>query len=199
MRWALLAAIGAVIVVLGLAAVARRGTASSVSTDDSSAFGSLLNSVPAGQREDISGGVGIDLIEAGPVDIPGASTEEPSAKAIPPGKDLLPKFSDRIRVDIILKIVAAVYNGAPLPFPKDGVVFENREGRLPAKPKGYYREYTVLPPKGSPMTVTVGDRTFQISPPQGHRGAERLIIGGGEVLYYSPDHYRTFIELQVIR
>ena len=56
-----------------------------------------------------------------------------------------------------------------------------------------------LSPNGSPSTVTVGDRTFQISPPQGHRGAERLIIGGGEILYYSPDHYTTFIQLQVIR
>ena len=139
-------------------------------------------------------------VAGAPVQVPGqAEASVPEASAIAPGKDLSPKFSDPVRVQIILKIVSAVYNGSPLPFPKDGVVFDNREGRLPAKPSGYYHEYTVLPPEGSTMTLTVGDQTFQISPPQGHRGAERLIIGGGQVLYYSPDHYRTFLQLQVIR
>lgn len=120
-------------------------------------------------------------------------------KAILPGTGIAPRFSDPGRVELILKTVAAVYYGTPLPFPKDGVVFENRQSRLPAKPKGYYREYTLLPKPGSPSTVTVGDRTFVISPPQGRRGAERLVIGGGEVLYYSPDHYTTFIALEVLR
>jgi len=91
-------------------------------------------------------------------------------------------------------------NDRPLPFPwKDGTVFSNNEGGLPRMPQGYYREYTVLPPTGSPMVVTVGDRTFEISPPRGHRGAERIIIGGGEIVYYTPDHYKTFIELQIVR
>ncbi|MBI5595102.1 MAG: hypothetical protein HY928_03330 [Elusimicrobia bacterium] len=122
-----------------------------------------------------------------------------SVQAIPPGRDLAPAFSDPGRVGLLLDIVARVYNHRPLPFPKDGTVFANREGRLPAQPNGYYREYTVLPPNGSPDVVTVGNQTFRISPAQGRRGAERLIIGGEEFLYYSPDHYRTFIPLTVLR
>jgi hypothetical protein len=124
----------------------------------------------------------------------------PPEHPLPPGKDLAPKFSDPVRMGLILKIISAVYNGSPLPYPwKDGAVYANHDGSLPEKPLGYYREYTVLPPDGTTMTVTVGDRTFQISPPQGHRGAERLIIGGGEVAYYTPDHYGTFIKLEILR
>lgn len=128
----------------------------------------------------------------------GARRAEVAVAAIRPGKDISPKISDPGRVRAILELVAAVYAGRPLPFPKDGTVFQNREGLLPSKPSGYYREYTFLPPPGSPSTVTVGGRTFSIDPPQGRRGAERLIIGGGEVLYYSPDHYKTFIQLEVL-
>jgi len=124
----------------------------------------------------------------------------PPEKPLAPGKDILPKFSDNGRVSLILSIIEAVYYGRPLPFPwKDGSVFTNVQRVLPPKPENYYREYTLLPPPGSPMTVTVGDRTFRISPPQGHRGAERIIIGGGEIVYYTPDHYKTFIELQIVR
>ncbi len=124
----------------------------------------------------------------------------PAAAAVAPGKDLLPHFSDSVRVGVILKIISAVYNGDPLPFSKDGVVFDNREGRLPDKPLGYYHEYTVLPPRGTPYVVTIGEQTYSIEvPPSGNRGAERLIIGGGAVLYYTPDHYRNFIPLQVVR
>jgi len=170
---------------------ARKGTAFSIKLKTSSAFITLLDSVPAHQREGINGNVASAPIQAAPAAL--------AAAAIPPGKDIAPKFSDPVRVGVILKLVSDVYYGKPLQFPKDGTVFDNREGLLPAKPAGYYREYTVLPPPGSPMTVSIGGRTFAISPPQGTRGAERLIIGGGEVLYYSPDHYRTFIQLQVLR
>lgn len=120
-------------------------------------------------------------------------------QAVPPGTGLSPEFSDPGRVSLILDLVARVHDGRPLPFPKDGAVFANREGRLPTRPSGYYREYTVLPPAGSPSDITVGGRPFRISPPQGRRGAERLVIGGGELLWYTPDHYKTFIQLQVLR
>ena len=120
-------------------------------------------------------------------------------QAVPPGTGISPEFSDPGRVRLLLDIVARVHDGRPLPFPKDGAVFANREGRLAAQPAGYYREYTVLPPAGSPSEITVGGKPFRISPPQGRRGAERHIIGGGEFLYSSPDHYKTFIPLQVNR
>lgn len=66
--------------------------------------------------------------------------------------------------------------GGPFPYRRDGVTFENRERRLPAEPRGYYREYTVPTP---------GSRD---------RGARRIVAGGDppEVFYYTADHYRSF-------
>lgn len=72
-----------------------------------------------------------------------------------------------------------VRSGGPFPYPKDGMVFGNRERELPAKARGYYREYTVQTP---------GARD---------RGARRLVCGGyesvkPEACYYSDDHYSSF-------
>jgi ribonuclease T1 len=71
-----------------------------------------------------------------------------------------------------------IYQGGPFPYQKDGVVFGNRERRLPAHERGYYREYTVQTP---------GVRS---------RGARRIACGGPprkpEVCYYSDDHYASF-------
>jgi ribonuclease T1 len=64
--------------------------------------------------------------------------------------------------------------GGPLPYRKDGATFGNREGRLPAEPPGYYREYTVPTPASQ------------------DRGARRIIEGKNGERYYTPDHYRTF-------
>lgn len=72
-----------------------------------------------------------------------------------------------------------ILSGGPFKYRKDGIVFGNRERSLPAKPRGFYREYTV---------DTVG---------AGNRGARRLICGGEpptrpQVCYYTSDHYMTF-------
>jgi filamentous hemagglutinin len=56
----------------------------------------------------------------------------------------------------------------------DGGVFGNRERLLPARSRGYYREYVV--------------RTPGIT----HAGPQRLILGTGGEVYYTPDHYATF-------
>lgn len=69
--------------------------------------------------------------------------------------------------------------GGPFPYRKDGSVFQNRERRLPAHPRGYYREYTVKTP---------GSRD---------RGARRIVCGGPrpvapEACYYTGDHYTSF-------
>lgn len=70
-----------------------------------------------------------------------------------------------------LKLIKA---GGPFPYPRDGIVFGNREGRLPSQPRGYYHEYTV------------------ITPGRHDRGARRIIHGGEGEFYYTDDHYRTF-------
>ena len=63
--------------------------------------------------------------------------------------------------------------GGPFPYKQDGRVFNNREGLLPKKSRGYYREYTVKTP---------GARD---------RGARRIVAGQREY-YYTDDHYRSF-------
>jgi filamentous hemagglutinin len=67
-----------------------------------------------------------------------------------------------------------IKNGRRLRFSHDGIVFENRERRLPAKPSGYYREYV------------------QPTPGDNGPGAQRVVLGAGGEVYYSSDHYRTF-------
>ena len=57
-------------------------------------------------------------------------------------------------------------------------VFQNLEGRLPAKPPGYYRESDVWP-RGS-----------------GGRGPERLVFGREGEVYYTKDHYQKFVRLR---
>lgn len=84
--------------------------------------------------------------------------------------------------------------GGPYPYERDGITFNNYEKRLPLKPRGHYREYTV------------------VTPGLKHRGARRIVVGcerarpqprpervlwlahcsdGGE-FYYTADHYRSF-------
>lgn len=78
--------------------------------------------------------------------------------------------------------LALIKAGGPFPFDKDGSVFGNREGLLPGRERGYYREYTVKTP---------GSRD---------RGARRIVAGRGATgdvrvsgeYYYTADHYRSF-------
>ena len=70
--------------------------------------------------------------------------------------------------------VALIRSGGPFPHDRDGSVFGNREARLPAQPRGYYREYTVRTP---------GARD---------RGARRIVAGHDGELYYTGNHYRSF-------
>ena len=72
------------------------------------------------------------------------------------------------------RTVDLIRSGGPFPYARDGAVFGNREARLPARPRGYYREYTVRTP---------GARD---------RGARRIVAGRDGELYYSGDHYRNF-------
>lgn len=70
--------------------------------------------------------------------------------------------------------LALIKAGGPFPYARDGATFRNREGRLPERRPGYYREYTVRTP---------GARD---------RGARRIVAGGDGEFYYTQDHYRTF-------
>ena len=82
-----------------------------------------------------------------------------------------------------VQTLAIIERGGPFPYSRDGIVFQNRERRLPERPRGYYREYTVP------------------TPGESDRGARRIVTGGNppEVWYYSDDHYRSFRRLEIPR
>ena len=75
--------------------------------------------------------------------------------------------------------VALIDRGGPFPYAKDGAVFGNRERLLPARPNGFYREYTVP------------------TPGEDDRGARRIVTGddGGQ-LFYTADHYASFVRVR---
>ena len=83
-----------------------------------------------------------------------------------------PEFLPR-EAHVVLERMA---RGEPHPYRQDGGVFQNREKRLSAQPRGYYREYTVETPGSA------------------DRGARRIVTGGDPPVeyWYTQDHYRSF-------
>ncbi|MFC8447769.1 ribonuclease [Kitasatospora sp. NPDC057223] len=70
-----------------------------------------------------------------------------------------------------------IARGGPYPYRSDGIVFENRESRLPRQRTGYYHEYTV------------------VTPGSGDRGTRRVVTGGAGEQYWTADHYASFQEI----
>lgn len=68
--------------------------------------------------------------------------------------------------------------GGPFPYDKDGSVFGNREGLLPAADRGYYHEYTVP------------------TPGESDRGARRIVTGSEGEYYWTADHYASFSRIK---
>jgi guanyl-specific ribonuclease Sa len=58
---------------------------------------------------------------------------------------------------------------------RDGSTFYNREGKLPAKPDGYYSRYTIPAADGSPGTM-------------------RMVLGQGGEQFFTPNHYGSFFQ-----
>jgi ribonuclease T1 len=140
-------------------------------------------------------------VPANLVELPAA----PEVKAAPqpgpapqPGKEFTPVVYDQQRIEAMMKLLGDIYGNKPLPYDQDGTTFKNKEGKLPAQPAGYYKEYTLLT-GNAPHTVKIGDKTYKVAPDLSARGSERVIIGGGEHVYYTPDHYANFILLKVVR
>jgi len=76
-----------------------------------------------------------------------------------------------------LDVFDAIERGGPHAYRQDGSTFFNREGLLPFEDEGYYEEYTVETP-GAP-----------------DRGARRLVVGARGEVFYTADHYASFIEV----
>jgi ribonuclease T1 len=76
-----------------------------------------------------------------------------------------------------VETIALVRKGGPFPHKRDGAFFGNREKLLPQHERGWYREYTVKTP---------GARD---------RGARRIVAARDGTLYYTDDHYRSFMRI----
>lgn len=77
------------------------------------------------------------------------------------------------------QVLALIDQGGPFPYRQDGQTFGNYERRLPAKPSGFYREYTVK--LGSSRD----------------RGPVRIVTGGHQQWYfYTEDHYASFARIR---
>ncbi|MDQ3057022.1 MAG: ribonuclease [Pseudomonadota bacterium] len=105
------------------------------------------------------------------------SPQIPFPPPAPRAADLLPAFLPREARETI----AAIQRGGPYSHRQDGAVFGNREGRLPRRQRGFYREYTVDTPGVK------------------HRGARRIVTGGNppQVWYYTDNHYDSFRAFEV--
>lgn len=90
----------------------------------------------------------------------------------------VPRGFDTIARDALppqaLDTLALIEAGGPYPYDADDEVFQNREGLLPDRPRGYYREYTVETPGSD------------------DRGARRIVAGEDGERYYTDDHYDSF-------
>jgi ribonuclease T1 len=70
--------------------------------------------------------------------------------------------------------LALIAADGPYPYDQDGSTFQNREGLLPDRQRGFYREFTVE------------------TPGSGHRGARRFVVGDDDAAFYTDDHYDSF-------
>lgn len=100
----------------------------------------------------------------------GESTVEPGATSsdgfvVVDAASLTPEARDTL---------ALIARGGPYPYDQDDSVFFNREGILPERSTGYYREYTVDTPGSL------------------DRGARRIVAGASGERYYTDDHYESF-------
>lgn len=140
--------------------------------------------------------VGAVLVANGePVDLPAGVVEDAISEAKAAGGGPT-RFINGVRVvdrragtvlegTVDLKpTLDRIASGGRFPHRNDGSIFQNRPlpGRtspeLPAQAPGYYREY-VHPTPG-------------VSGP----GPQRVVVGQGGEMFYTPDHYQTFIPLQ---
>ena len=107
----------------------------------------------------------------------GALHAPPQAPAPAAQTPALPAFLPAEAQDVLQRIA----RGGPFEYRQDGGVFQNRERRLPAQPRGYYREYTIATP---------GARD---------RGPRRIVTGGDPPVeyWYTADHYRSFRRFEI--
>ncbi len=115
-----------------------------------------------------------------PAPAPIKEAEKPASKLVMKGmqiRDMDGSIAYRGDVDLA-PTLARIEAGRSDSHRNDGSTFGNREGLLPRKDRGYYKEYVV--------------RTPNIR----HAGPQRLVIGRGGEVYYTHDHYKSFKRVQ---
>lgn len=145
--------LGAVLVVIGGWLVAGGG-------DDATA--------PTTTVTTVSTGASVSASTSAPTDDPSPSTVAVSAPAGFESVDTAELPAEA------LDTLALIDAGGPYPYGADDETFQNREGLLPDRPDGYYREYTVETPGSD------------------DRGARRIVTGEEGEVYYTDDHYDSF-------
>ncbi|MFJ3788276.1 ribonuclease domain-containing protein [Kitasatospora sp. NPDC090091] len=105
-----------------------------------------------------------------------AATPAPAGAWVPTDPALADVCRTRLPAQA-LDTLGLIAEGGPYPYRSDGIVFENRENRLPRKASGYYHEYTV------------------VTPGSADRGARRVVTGGSGEQYWTADHYDSFQEI----
>jgi len=110
------------------------------------------------------------------------STAGPSGTAYPSNGNTPDSGLDTIAESKLPKeareVLGLIRAGGPFEYDQDDRTFQNREGILPTRKRGYYREYTVETPGSN------------------DRGARRIIAGAGGDKYWTTDHYDSFRQIQ---
>jgi ribonuclease T1 len=89
-------------------------------------------------------------------------------------------IDDPVEVREIRRTLEAIRRGPPWPYGRqDNEIFENRRRNLPEQRRGYWRDWTVR------------------TPSEDDRGPRRLVLGDGGEVYFTRDHYASFVRLDV--
>ncbi|WP_316521288.1 ribonuclease [Kitasatospora brasiliensis] len=111
-----------------------------------------------------------------PTPPPGGATSAPAGGWVPSDASLDDVCRSKLPSQAV-DTLTLIAKGGPYPYNRDGIVFENRESRLPKKGNGYYHEFTV------------------VTPGSNDRGTRRVVTGDAGEQYWSADHYATFQEI----
>ncbi|WP_238335685.1 ribonuclease domain-containing protein [Serinicoccus kebangsaanensis] len=146
------------------------------STSEDTTFGSMTED--SGEEQS---GSGVDAPEPTQESDPAADADQGDPVGVDTRDwDDVDACAEGMLPDELDPVVDDIEVGGPYDYGRDGITFENREGFLPDESFGYYQEFTVE------------------TPGLDHRGAKRVVTGGGEVdpevWYYTEDHYQSFCE-----
>lgn len=124
-----------------------------------------------------SGGVGARGIISEVIETGESQLSQVAAKSGTNLGSRLVTTADNVVYDL-KSTIDRINSGGKFPHRNDGTFFQNREGLLPKQNFGYYKEF-VHPTPG-------------VNGP----GPMRVITGQGGEMWFSPDHYKTFIPIR---